>query len=149
MRSWDSAYDFILESFGLLEYTSVIPIEPNTLEVDYVDPMDGMELRGHLALPSAEWQRPLPAVVILPNWDGANEAERERATAFADMGYVAMVADIFGADKQYVETFEERGALITQYFENPELYVSRMTSAIDQLKTLTGDVDVNEMAMVG
>lgn len=149
MRSWEAAYDFILESFGMLEYTSALPTPVKTLEVDYIDITDNKELRGHLALPSDDWARPLPAVVILPDWDGANEYERERASALAELGYVAMVADIYGADKQFVESFEERGQLVGQYSGDPELYVSRMTRAIEQLKSLTGDVDANEMAMIG
>jgi dienelactone hydrolase len=132
-----------------MEFTSTQPDVIKTLEVEYIDEMDGKELMGHLSLPSDKWARPLPAIVILPDWDGANDYEKERATALAELGYVAMVADIYGADKQFVETFEERGALVGQYLANPELYVSRIQAAIDQVKALTGDVDANEIGIAG
>jgi dienelactone hydrolase len=65
MRSWESAGHFILEAFGITEFASNEPSAENTTAVDYVSSVDGTPLRGHLAMPSGEWQRPLPAVVVL------------------------------------------------------------------------------------
>ena len=132
-----------------MSFSSAKPASINSIEVDYVDETDGKELRGHLSLPSDEWVRPLPAVLILPDWDGANEYEQQRATALAALGYVAMVADIFGADKQFVESMDERITLVGEYASNPELFVSRISAAFDQLKGLTDDVDANEMGLAG
>ena len=149
MRSWESAYTFLKESFGITSFASAQPAAITTVEVEYVDETDGMALKGHLAMPGAGWKRPLPAVVIFPDWDGANTYEQERATALAELGYVAMVADIFGADKQFVEDIQERIQLITQYLTNPDLYVSRMQAAVDQVKMLATDVDMDEIAVIG
>ncbi len=149
MRSWESAYDFVAETFGLDVFESAKPASVTTTPVDYVDESDGTALRGHLAMPTAGWSRPLPAIVILPDWDGANTYEQERATALAEMGYVAMVADIYGADLQFVESFEDRAALVGQYASNPDLYFSRIQKAIDQVKLLTDDVNVDEIAIAG
>jgi dienelactone hydrolase len=45
-------------------------------------------------MPSDEWMRPHPVVVIFPDWDGVNAYEKKRATMLAEMGYVAFAADI-------------------------------------------------------
>lgn len=149
MRSWESAYHFLQESFGITSFSSAQPTAITTVEVEYIDETDGKSLKGHLAMPSAGWKRPLPAVVIFPDWDGANTYEQERATALAELGYVAMVADIFGADKQFVEEVSERVELITQYLSDPDLYVSRMQAAVDQIKMLADDVNMDEIAVIG
>jgi len=148
-KSWDAAYTFISEVFGLTVLQSAEPNNVTTLSVDYMDDSDGAALLGHVAIPDEGWIRPLPAVVILPNWDGANTYEQERASALAEMGYVAMVADIYGEDLQFVEKIDDRIALTSAFASNPELYFSRIQKAIDQVKLLTDDVNVDEIAIVG
>jgi hypothetical protein len=70
MRSWNSAGHFILEAFGIIEFESAQPEgEVSVTPVTYVGD-DGQELTGHLAMPGPEWERPLPAVVVFPDWDG-------------------------------------------------------------------------------
>lgn len=138
-----------MEIFGFTSLESAKPSNITTSPVDYVDETDGKALRGHLALPTDGWTRPLPAVVILPDWDGANTYEQERATALAELGYVAMVADIYGADLQYVESMDERMGLVVQYASNPDLFFSRIQKAIDQIKLLEDDVDIKEIAIAG
>lgn len=100
-------------------------------------------------MPTSKWQRPLPAVVILPDWDGVNGYEQERATALAKLGYVAFAADIFGADKQFVASFPDRISNVTYFRTNPDAYISRIQSAIDQVKTLDADVLPEEIAIIG
>ncbi|KAG7373156.1 dienelactone hydrolase [Nitzschia inconspicua] len=149
MRSWESAGHFILEAFGIIEFTSAQPEEEiSVTPVTYMGD-DGQELTGHLAMPGAEWQRPLPAVVVFPDWDGVNEYEQERAYALAQKGYVAFAADIYGSDKQFIEDFGQRVEEVTKYRSDPDLYVSRMQNAIDQVKELTDDVDPDEIAIIG
>jgi dienelactone hydrolase len=92
-RSSESMYDFLRETFDEIEFESNEPDEFRVLTVPY-DDVDGTKLQGYLAMPSDEWKRPLPAVVIFPDWDGVNDYEKKRATLLADMGYVAFAADI-------------------------------------------------------
>lgn len=147
-RSWESAELFLLEAFGLVEYTSAQPDEVSVTAVNYTGD-DGQELTGFLAMPGDDWIRPLPAVVIFPDWDGNNQYEKERATALAALGYVAFAGDIYGSDKLEVEDFGERIELVTQYSSDPGLYISRMQNAIDQVKALTDDVDSGEISVIG
>jgi cephalosporin-C deacetylase-like acetyl esterase len=156
MRSWETAHKFVLEAFGIMEFeafkfsafrdaeseaTSVVAVDYNGT--------DGAQLRGYLAMPEGKWERPLPAVVIIPDWDGVNAYEKERALALAELGYVAFAADIFGLDKQEDLEIPERIELTGIYRTNPELYISRIQSAIDQVKMLDSDVAMDEIAIVG
>jgi dienelactone hydrolase len=93
MRSWESMHHFLQETFHEIEFTSSQPKEFQIQAVPYED-VDGTKLQGYLAMPSAEWRRPLPAVVIIPDWNGVDEYEKKRATMLASMGYVAFAADI-------------------------------------------------------
>ena len=64
-RSWQSMGEFLKESFGGKPFESGPPAAVSVVDVPYTDE-DGTELQGYVALPSREWQRPLPAVVIIP-----------------------------------------------------------------------------------
>jgi len=80
-----------------------------------------------------------PAVVIVPDWDGANEYELKRAVMTAqhkdDAGnqYIAMVADIYGVNYTTVEDRQKRIELSTQYRNDPTLFVSRIQAAINEV----------------
>ena len=56
-------------------------------EVAYTDGNDGASLFGYLATPDgATEDDPRPAIIILGNWDGVDEYEKERAEMFANDG---------------------------------------------------------------
>jgi dienelactone hydrolase len=65
MLSWESTHHFLREIFQEIEFTSNVPEAFQVEAVPYKD-IDGTQLQGYLAMPSAEWKRPLPAVVIIP-----------------------------------------------------------------------------------
>jgi len=122
---------------------------------------NGFALKGYLAMPAAAAamvkvkadsssssssssssndSTKYPAVVIVPDWDGANEYELERAVLTAqhnkdDAGkqYIAMVADIYGVNYTTVEDFPKRIELSTLYRNDPTLFVSRIQAAIDEV----------------
>jgi len=118
----------------------------------------GFALMGYLAIPPAvvvltgeEESRPTttttkkyPAVVIVPDWDGVNEYELERAVMTAQHRqvdkdgnttgqYIAMAADIYGVNYTTVNDFQKRIELSTLYRSNPTLFVSRIQAAINEL----------------
>lgn len=150
MRSWESAHEFVSEAFGLTQYQSAQPDSfDSVMAVEYND-TDGTQLKGWLAMPDSEiWGSPAPAVVILPDWDGVNDYEKERAVALAELGYVAFAADIYGADKQDLPNIPDRIAEVTFYSTNPDVYFSRIQSAIDQVKMMDSDVFPEEIALIG
>jgi dienelactone hydrolase len=148
MRTWESAGTFVLEAFGIVPHEGTLPAVASVVPVDYIGSIDNAALRGYLAMPDDSWDRPLSAVVVIPDWDGVNTYEKERATALAELGYVAMAADIYGADKQENIEIPERIELITKYSTDPTLFVARINDAIDQLKMVEG-VDPAEIGLIG
>jgi dienelactone hydrolase len=120
-------------------------IDPNVSPLNYTD--GGFLLQGFLAVP--ETANPLPAVVIIPDWDGVNFYEQQRATMIAqELGYVGFAADIYGMDKHEVSDIEERSTLAGLYRENATLFFSRIEAAIQQVKTLD-EVDSDNVAAIG
>eukprot|EP00873_Tetraselmis_striata_P041551 jgi/Tetstr1/461815/TSEL_006896.t1 len=91
----------------------------------------------------------LPAVLVLPDWDGLNEYEFKRVQMLASMGYVALGVDIYGVPSgTVVEDFVERSAQAIFWRSNPELYVQRIRVALVSLK-LFAFVDGEAVALIG
>jgi dienelactone hydrolase len=65
MRSWESMKEFLAECFGEKAFESNPPTSVDVEAVNYTD-VDGTELMSYIAMPSMNWQRPLPAVLIIP-----------------------------------------------------------------------------------
>ena len=63
------------------------------MRVSYLD--EQQHLEGYLAAPGAA--RDLPGVLVVPSWLNINESICRRADRLAELGYVAFVADLFGA----------------------------------------------------
>jgi cephalosporin-C deacetylase-like acetyl esterase len=127
------------------DYTGKIDVEA----VKYTG-LNGTALQGYMSMPSGTKAAAgsLPAVIIIPDWDGVNEYEQLRATLVAqEWGYVGFAADIYGADKQQVED-DERGMLAGMYRGDPDLFMSRIENAIAVVKNMT-EVDDERVALVG
>jgi dienelactone hydrolase len=63
------------------------------IRVPYMDQNEPLE--GYLSTPVSG--RGLPGVLIAPSWLNVNESIGRRADRLADLGYAALVADLFGA----------------------------------------------------
>lgn len=114
---------------------------------EYFD-IDGFQLVGYKATPTLAVDEIVPAVVIVPDWDGVNAYEQQRASMLADLGYVSFAADIFGIDDQEVETMERRIELTTLYRSNVTLFIQRIKAAINLVKSFEG-VDPDNVAVIG
>ena len=136
---------FLLVILGVcLSLGASQPPQPDVTPVNYTDA--GFQLEGYLSLPDVT---PAPAVVIIPDWDGVNLYEQQRATMIAlDLGYVGFAADIYGADKHNVTDMDERIALSGLYRDNSTLFISRIKAAIDTVKSLS-EVDNEKVAVIG
>jgi dienelactone hydrolase len=82
------------------------------------------------------------------NWDGNNEYEQQRATLLAELGYIALAADIFGADLQTDLDMAKRVELSTKYRTDTALFVQRMETALAQIQLVDG-VDPENIAVIG
>lgn len=115
--------------------------------VPYVDQGEAME--GFLAWDNSTAD-PRGGVLIVPDWDGVGEYEMWRARMLAQMGYVAMVADIYGADIDQGPQlpFAQRGPLVGKYVGNATLYRSRVISALEMLRN-ADYVDADNLVAIG
>ncbi|GAQ90277.1 hypothetical protein KFL_006210020 [Klebsormidium nitens] len=79
-----------------------------------------------------------PAIIIVPDSDGNGPYEQWRAMQLANLGYVAMVADVFGANITQGPSLpsSNRSAFVQTLLGNPALLRSRMVAAINTVKTL-------------
>ena len=148
-RTWESGIHFLQEVFGEFEYSVN---EPESIQVEAVPYDDnGIALQGYVAFPDRDiWQYPTPGVLILPDWDNVNDYEKFRATLLAETGYLAFVADIYGADLQGVTNETLRMELYLEYTTNIPLFLQRIQKALEIMKTkYADDLDMESLAIIG
>lgn len=135
-------------------YESIWPM--NYTDIDDPD----FDLMGYMTLPPAlqleddstdddESIGSLPAVVILPDWDNVNDYEITRAKMISEeLGYIAFTADIYGADMHDIQDFQVKVSQATLYRSDPDLFNSRIESAIAVVKSVPF-VDPDRVAIIG
>lgn len=107
---------------------------------------DGKTMDAYVAYnDSVEQKR--PAVLVIHEWWGLNDYTKRRARQLADLGYVAMAADMYGNGDT---ASDPQGAmkLAGPFYQNPQLSKSRMDAALAKLKTLP-QVDTSNIAAIG
>jgi len=99
-------------------------------EVIYADGQVALE--GYLAWDDdIEGRR--PAVLVVHEWWGLNEYARMRARQLAEMGYLALAADIYGRGER-AETREQAAALAGKFRKDSALLRRRAQVALDRLR---------------
>ena len=106
---------------------------------------DGIELNGYVAHDAAA-QEPRPGILIVPDWLGVGPNAELRAQMLARLGYVAFVADVYGADVR--PSHEEAPALAGQYYRDLPLLRARVQAAYETLAELP-QVDESRIAAIG
>jgi dienelactone hydrolase len=103
-------------------------------------------LEGWLAFdPSVAARR--PGVVVIPNWMGVNAQAKASAEKLARLGYVALVADVYGKGIRPASG-KEAGALAGKYKGDRALLRARVTAALEELKRQPG-VDPGRLGAMG
>lgn len=119
-------------------------------------PADGMdivykdgetELEGYVARPITRDLIKRPAVIIIHNWMGLKEYEKDRARQVAELGYVAFAADIFGKGVR-PQSVDEAKAQAGKYKGELPLYRSRLKAALEAVKSRP-DVDPARIVIAG
>lgn len=88
-----------------------------------------------------------PIVLIIPEWWGVTDYIKSRAKQIAELGYFAMVVDMYGNGK-VVETPKEAGAEAMKYYKNPQLAQERFDNAMAIAKTYP-EADTAHIAVIG
>ncbi|CAE8600971.1 unnamed protein product [Polarella glacialis] len=88
-----------------------------------------------------------PAVVVIQDWNGMNDYEKERARMLANLGYVGFAADIYGFGTP-VESMADWGAASGMHRGNPDLYMAKINAALDKVKSYDF-VDMSKIAVIG
>ena len=106
-----------------------------------------VEAQGFLAL-NDKVAGKRPGIVIVPEWWGLNEYAKGRARQLAELGYVALAADIYG-DAKVTEDPKQAGAWAgaLKKGDRKELR-TRVQAALEQLKT-NPNCDASRTAAIG
>ena len=114
-------------------------------EVSYKS-ADGTLLKGYVAYDESKKGK-RPAIVVIHEWWGNNDYSRHRADMLAQLGYIAIAADMYGGGKEGA-TPKEAQELATPFYGNAALAKERIEAAVDKLKTYE-QTDAEQMACIG
>jgi dienelactone hydrolase len=107
----------------------------------------GVKLEGWLAYDDTKTATgQAPGVLVIPEWWGLNDYPKSRAGQLAQLGYVAFVADMYGAGVVTTDP-AKAGELAGQFYGKP-LMAERAQAGLDQLRQ-TGLVDASRVAAIG
>lgn len=75
-----------------------------------------------------------PGILVVDEWWGLTDYGRDRARELASLGYISMVADMFGNGKT-VEDPTRAQQLASTFYNDPELAQTRLEAAMEFLKS--------------
>ena len=127
--------------------TAILDREPagagtRSTEIDYE--VDGVVCRGYVARPDDDAEH--PGVLIAHDWLGVSDYVRMRADMLARLGYVALAADLYGADVR--PTDEEAPQVAGGYYRDLPLLRRRALGGHATLLAQPG-VDAGRTAAIG
>jgi dienelactone hydrolase len=105
-----------------------------------------VSLSGYVARPN-HVQGLVPGVLVLHQWMGLTGHERMEADRLADLGYVAVAADIYGENVR-PKDMKEAAAQAGIYKGDRALYRRRIRAGLDALLAQAG-VDPQRVAVIG
>ena len=103
-------------------------------------------LEGYLAYDDS-FSGKRPGVLIVHQWMGLTDYEKNRAVMLANLGYVAFCADIYGKGIR-PQSIKEAGTEATKYKTNRALLRLRVNAGLDELKKYEL-VDTKRVAAIG
>jgi dienelactone hydrolase len=124
--------------------TEIPATEITTQELEYKS--GDTTLKGFLAYPTAAVDK-RPGVLIMHEWWGLNDYARSRARQLAQLGYVALAADMYG-DGKSSEHAADATALMNALMANPQEGVARFEAAKNALAS-DPHVDPSRLAVIG
>lgn len=106
--------------------------------------VDGQDLNGYLAKPTSAGEK--PAIILIHEWWGLNDAIRSTAREFAKLGYVALAVDLYGQEATTDRRQAQEYASGVQ--DNMEAAFANLKAAVKTLQEMP-DVDQDRMASIG
>lgn len=88
-----------------------------------------------------------PIVLIIPEWWGVTDYIKERAKQIAELGYFALVVDMYGGGK-ILSNPKEAGNEATKYYKNPQMAQERFDNALAIAKSYP-QADTSKIAAIG
>lgn len=88
-----------------------------------------------------------PGIVMVPDWMGMTDRARQYAEKVASLGYIVLVADIYGKGKS-PKDMQEAGALAGFYKSDRPLMRARAGAALNTLRK-SARVDTSRIAAMG
>ena len=113
-------------------------------EITYSD--GGTTLKGYIAY-DASRKGKRPAIIVVPEWWGNNEYTRMRARMLAELGYIAIAADMYGDGKLAADP-KQAQEFATPFYQNPALGKGRIQAAMDKIKEYP-QTDDKKIAAIG
>jgi dienelactone hydrolase len=105
-----------------------------------------VQAKGFLAIPSRA-SGPFRGVLVVPEGPGLGEHARQRAMMLAELGYVALAADLYG-DGHIAQTHEEVLQRVGELRARRDVLRRRVCGGLDALAALEY-VDVHQLAAIG
>jgi dienelactone hydrolase len=103
-------------------------------------------LEGFIAWDDARTGK-MPGVLVFSQWTGPSDHERNAARELAKLGYVAMVADVYGKGI-HPPAPKESGIEVAKYINNRALLRARVRAGFDRLLA-DSHVDASNIAAIG
>jgi dienelactone hydrolase len=107
---------------------------------------NGTKLKGYIAYDESK-QGKRPIVLVVPEWWGLTDYPRMRAKQLAQLGYLAMTADMFG-DGKTADNPEEAQKATGPFYKDPKLGKDRLEAALAKAKTYP-QADTSQTAAIG
>lgn len=112
--------------------------------LEYKD--DGTALEGYLGFDDAV-KRKKPGVLVVHDWMGVGPYVEKRVRQLAELGYVALAADIYGKGVRPAN-MEDAANLATRYKADRALMRSRARAGLKAIRDFAG-VDTKRLAAIG
>ncbi len=103
-------------------------------------------LEGFIAYDDAKTGK-RPGVLIFPQWTGLSDHERDAARNLAKLGYVAMVADVYGKGVRPAPP-KDSGVEMGKYLSNRPLLRSRVKAGFETFSKRP-EINASKIAVIG
>lgn len=119
---------------------------PNIKEEAVTYASDNLTSKGYVVYDEKKRGK-RPGVIVVHEWWGAGDYERKRARQLAEMGYIALVADMYGNGKTAANP-QEAMALVSSFDKNRQRSRGGLDGALKKLKEYP-ETDTANVAAIG